>query len=168
MIRSARAEDATILCAGEREWARTGGKLISLPEELHPEVFSSLIAKLSNGSGCYLVAEEEGRIIGHGYLQPMDLSAVSHVFRLTLVVHRGFEGRGTGKALMQALLEWAKSSPAVKKIELLVRAKNETAIGLYRGFGFVEEGRFRKRVRLADGSYIDDISMAWFPHRPAS
>jgi len=49
------------------------------------------------------------------------------------------------------------------KVELLVRATNERAIRLYRALGFVEEGRFRDRVRLPDGTLVDDIAMAWRP-----
>ena len=45
------------------------------------------------------------------------------------------------------------------------RATNERAIRLYLKLGFIEEGRFRKRVRLRDGELVDDIAMAWFPDR---
>lgn len=60
----------------------------------------------------------------------------------------------------EALLDWARANPAVHKIELLVRAENLPAVALYRAFGFVEEGRLRDRVRLSDGRYVDDVSMA--------
>jgi L-amino acid N-acyltransferase YncA len=33
----------------------------------------------------------------------------------------------------------------------------------YQRLGFVEEGRFRDRIRLPDGTFVDDIAMAWFP-----
>jgi putative acetyltransferase len=88
-------------------------------------------------------------VVGHAFLKPMDLRAVAHVFRL-----------------MATLIDWALRT-RVEKIELIVRSTNQPAIRLYRKFGFVEEGRFRNRVRLADGDYIDDVSMAWFPKRPA-
>ena len=98
-------------------------------------------------------------------LDPMPLEAISHVFRLTIVVHPGFLGQGIGTSLMRDLMDWAKQSPRVKKLELLVRATNERAIRLYSKLGFVVEGRFRNRVRLPDGELVDDIAMAWFPDR---
>ncbi len=57
----------------------------------------------------------------------------------------------------------ASSNADVLKIELLVRATNFGAIRLYERLGFAEEGRFRDRVRLPSGDFIDDVAMAWFP-----
>ena len=167
IVRQARPEDAPMLCAAEREIARTPGLLVSQPDELIPGNFASLIAALSGDIGCYLVAEEEGDIRGHAFLQPMDLRSVCHVFRLTIVVHAGYSGRGIGTAMMSALADWARRVPAVQKVELIVRATNDRARRLYEKFGFAEEGRFRDRIRLADGTFIDDVAMAWFPKRPA-
>ncbi len=166
-VRQARGEDAPTLCAAEQEISRTPGFIVSQPDELLPEDFASLIAAL-DASGCYVVAEDEGRIVGHAYLKPMDLRAVSHVFRLTIVVHHGHSGRGIGTVIMSALADWARRTPGVQKVELIVRSTNSGARRLYKKFGFVEEGRFRNRIRLTDGSYIDDITMAWFPKQAAA
>jgi HAD superfamily hydrolase (TIGR01662 family) len=163
VVREARLEDAPVLCAAEQEIARSPGLLVSQPDELLPEAFESLIAALAGGSGCYLVAEEKERVVGHAFLQPTDLRAVCHVFRLTIVVHPGCSGRGIGTAMMNALTQWARGAPAVQKVELIVRSTNERARRLYERSGFAEEGRFRNRIRLTDGSFIDDIAMAWFP-----
>ena len=66
---------------------------------------------------------------------------------------------------MKELMDWAKQTPSLRKIELLVRASNERAIRLYSKFGFLEEGRFKDRIRLPDSSFRDDLAMAWFPER---
>jgi ribosomal protein S18 acetylase RimI-like enzyme len=113
--------------------------------------------------GRYIVAEDNQRIIGHGLLDPMRLDALAHVFRLTIVVHPGFQNRGVGETLMRDLMNWAKQASHLQKIELLVRATNEGAIRLYSKLGFVEEERFRKRVHLVNGGFVDDLAMAWFP-----
>ena len=112
-----------------------------------------------------MVAEKDGKIVGHALLDPMPLEAISHVFRLTIVVRSGISDQGIGEALMKNLMDWAKRTARVGKIELLVRAINERAIRLYSKLGFVVEGRFRKRVRLSNGEFVDDIAMAWFPDR---
>jgi RimJ/RimL family protein N-acetyltransferase len=164
IIRDARIEDAAILAAAERATAEMPGLLVSRPYELIPENFEKKIVDLSK-LGRYVVAEKDGNIIGHALLDPMPLEAISHVFRLTIVVHPGFLGQGIGTSLMRDLMEWSKQSPRVKKIELLVRASNARAIHLYSKLGFIEEGRFRNRVRLPDDELVDDIAMAWFPRR---
>jgi len=69
---------------------------------------------------------------------------------------------------MKDLMNWAVRTPRVGKIELLVRASKEPAIRLYTKLGFVEEGRFKNRISLPDGKYVDDIAMAWFPRRTTS
>jgi len=162
IIREARIDDAPVLVAAEKETARTPDLLVSRPHELKLEVFEQKIAELFKAER-YVVAEKEQKIVGHAFLDPMPLEALSHVFRLTIVVHPGYRNQGIGDALMRDLMDWAKRTPRVVKIELLVRATNERAIRLYLKLGFVDEGQFRKRVRLPDGRFVDDIAMAWFP-----
>ena len=161
-VRLARVEDAEMICAAEAGIARTPGKLVSHPHELKVESFASKIAEVRE-HGRYIVAELDGVPVGHAVLEPMSLKRLSHVQRLTIVVHPGFERQGVGCALMKDLVDWATANPAVGKIELLVRASNEAAISLYRKFGFVEEGRLVKRLKFDDGTYLDDIAMGWFP-----
>ena len=98
----------------------------------------------------------------------MSLASRCHVFSLTIVVHPGHTRRGIGTALLIHLQGWASSRREVRKVELLVRSTNAGARRLYERFGFVEEGRFRERVRLPDGEFIDDIAMAWFPTQQGS
>ena len=150
-----------MLCAAEQATALTPGLLVSRPHELQVEAFERKIELLEQ-DGVYLVAESDGAPVGHALLEPMTLTALSHVFSLTIVVHPGHLGCGIGTTLMTALMEWADSQPRVEKVELRVRATNARAIALYQRFGFVEEGRFERRIRLPDGSYIADLSMARF------
>ncbi len=63
---------------------------------------------------------------------------------------------------MSHMLTWAQDHPDLRKIELIVRSTNKSAIAMYRKFGFVEEGCFRARVHTLDGSFVDDLAMAWF------
>lgn len=159
-IRQARVEDAPVLAAAERAIAATPGFLVSLPGELLDERFAQKIAALSQAdNGRYLVAESEGAIVGHARLDPLPLSAVRHVVHLTIAVHPGWQGRGVGRALLEHLIDWARASSGVEKIELHVRASNTQAQSLYRTMGFEEVGRWRRRIRVAPGAYVDDVAM---------
>ncbi|MGG1950445.1 GNAT family N-acetyltransferase [Ralstonia solanacearum] len=160
-IRRAGKGDAAALCAAEKATALTPGLLVSQPHELQVDAFEQKIEFLEQ-EGMYLVAEREGVLIGHALLEPMVLIAQAHVFSLTIVVHPGYLEHGIGTALMVELMGWAENNPRVEKIELRVRATNARALALYKRFGFVEEGRFERRIRLPDGSYIDDVLMARF------
>jgi RimJ/RimL family protein N-acetyltransferase len=67
-------------------------------------------------------------------------------------------GRGVGTALLQAAVEWARSS-GVRKLELHVFPWNEPAMRLYEKFGFEREG-YRKAHYRRDGKDVDAILMA--------
>jgi len=163
IIRTAVANDAATLWDAERRTAMTPGLLASRPGEIPAELFKEKIEALL-ARGRYVVAEVDGSIAGHALLEPLgNLAATSHVFLLTIVVHPGMLGQGIGSALLTDLLNWAARDARVKKVELRVRSTNARAIALYWKFGFVEEGRFRRRIRLEDGTFIDDLSLAWFP-----
>lgn len=149
------------MAKAERLIAKKPGHFVSKPRELRDGSFTQKIADLNvRKKGKYLVAEQDGKVVGHAMLDPMFLSARSHVFQLGIAVHQGWRGRGLGKALMRGLIDWAKKDKLVEKIELLVRASNKPAIKLYEKFGFREEGRFKKRIKLGTGHYLDDVAMA--------
>jgi ribosomal protein S18 acetylase RimI-like enzyme len=142
--------------------ADRSGMLIGRPHEIPVATYEQTITELKT-KGVYLVAEENGSVIGHAFLNPLRLEAISHVFLLTIVVYPDWTGRGVGSSLMTELLTWARRERRVGKIELLVRDGNVRELHLYRKFGFIEEGRLTRRVRLPDGRFIDDIAMAGFP-----
>ena len=64
-------------------------------------------------------------------------------------MHDDFQGRGVGKALMQALLDLADSWTPYTRLELTVYADNARAIALYKQFGFDEEGVLQGATRCA-------------------
>lgn len=160
-IRRARESDAEILCNAEREIARTPGRLVSVPEELLPSNFASKIRDL-HVAGTYLVAERDGVIVGHAFLDFVStVSALKHVRSLNMVVHTGYAGQGIGTALLHALQALAAQA-GVERIELRVRTKNVAAMNLYKKCGFKEECTSLRRIKLENGTYLDDMSMVWF------
>lgn len=75
-----------------------------------------------------------------------------------MLVAAGWRGRGVGSALVAAAIDWARAR-GLHKLALGVFPHNRAAIGLYRKFGFVEEGRRVKHIRRANGELWDLIEM---------
>ena len=69
-----------------------------------------------------------------------------------------YRGRGIGARLAVASINAARMN-GIERIQLTVFASNQNAIALYRKLGFVEEG-VRRRARLLDGRYDDNMEMA--------
>lgn len=110
----------------------------------------------------FIVAEVDGRIVGSADLHNGNRKRIQHVGTLGITVIKDFRGLGVGKALMEALLNWALDNPLIEKIGLEVFDVNKPAIELYNKLGFIEEGRKAKGIKLGQDSYVDSILMYKF------
>lgn len=79
---------------------------------------------------------------------------VRHSGELGMSVRKPYWGLGIGSCMLDTLIEWARATLSIKKINLRVRTDNRRAIQLYKGRGFVREGTIRKEIFL-DGQYYD-------------
>lgn len=151
-IRKAVVEDSASITKAEQEIALEPGYFCSQPSELNEEMVRTTIQA---PKGIYLVAVWKGHIVGHAFLKVLSLQSLQHVAQLNIAVHKGFQRRKIGTLLLQRIIEWAKQSSSIEKIELNVRASNTPAIALYKKMGFGEEGCLKSRVKTSRG-YIDD------------
>jgi ribosomal protein S18 acetylase RimI-like enzyme len=108
-----------------------------------------------------VVAEVEGQPVGWGKIEhPTELPASGHVWQVTgLAVDPLFEGRGIGRALMEALIELGRKRGG-RRMTLRVFAPNERARRLYERLGFQVEGVLRGEFMVGRGEYVDDVLMA--------
>lgn len=154
-IRPARTEDAREIVQSEQEIAKEPGYFCSNPDELTEESIRQTIESHKN---IYLVAVYESKIVGHAFLEAYHLQSLSHVADLNIAVHLGWQKKGIGTKLLEQIIESAKNSGVIEKIQLSVRDLNIPAISLYKKMGFKEEGRLRNQVKIKD-AYVDDIVM---------
>lgn len=110
----------------------------------------------------YVGAVLDGTLVGEGSLRRDRLVRVAHVAELGVSVHPNAQGVGLGRAITEALINWARgqSLHPLRRIELRVLASNDRATRLYESLGFVQEGRRRDYMRSIDGAtYEDDLIM---------
>jgi RimJ/RimL family protein N-acetyltransferase len=79
---------------------------------------------------------------------------VRHSGEFGMSVRKPYWGLGIGSLMLDALIDWARATQVVKKINLRVRTDNQRAIALYRRKEFVIEGTIRREIFL-DGEYFD-------------
>ncbi|HEV2235855.1 MAG TPA: GNAT family N-acetyltransferase [Ktedonobacterales bacterium] len=109
-----------------------------------------------------LIAEADGAVVGALDFTTAPLKRMRHVGRLGISVAAAWRERGVGRALLVALLEWARAHPTIEKVTLGVLSTNARAIHLYEALGFVEEGRQVRAFRLGPGEYVDDVQLYQF------
>jgi putative acetyltransferase len=172
-LRCATRNDAHAIANILKDGADDG--LVARSDEVDPKAIARQIdfARASSNS-VFVVAtrpitndgEPDDEVIGLILLEGAPLMRLHDVARVTMATAMSMRGQGVGRALMQYAMECADASGLIRKIELLTRANNERAIRLYSSLGFVEEGRLRARLRLEDGTFVDDVCMARFKDGP--
>jgi RimJ/RimL family protein N-acetyltransferase len=114
-----------------------------------------------------IVAVEGSRVVGHLNVSREESPATRHVASLGMCVASDRRGAGVGTALLDECMRWAKAV-GVEKLALSVYPHNDRALGLYRKFGFVEEGRLTGHSKKSIG-YRDEIVMGkWLVPQPPS
>ncbi len=116
---------------------------------------------LDCGDGTYnLVAVVNRRVVGMLGLHTFPNRARRrHAGAIGISVHEEWQGKGIGKALMQAGLDLADNWLNLTRLELEVYTDNEAAIRLYERFGFEREGTLRQHA-FRDGRFVDAYMMA--------
>lgn len=165
LVRSACIDDApalikyskTVLC--EDGFAVTEVDEFDLTEEQEQ---GWIKRHLDSPGSIVLVSEVNGTIVGLLEFECGTRRRLAHRGSLAITVLKECRGQGIGSILMKTLVDWAEAIPDVEKLCLSVLATNTRAIKLYQKFGFVEEGRRPREVKLGPDEYIDDVLMYRF------
>lgn len=88
-----------------------------------------------------------------------DRTRISHLGHIGMSADKAYWGSGIGRAMLDALIDWAEQNPALELLELDVFADNDRALALYCKLGFIEIGRVPGRARFADGTRKDGLMM---------
>lgn len=130
-------------------------------EETPPDAaeLGQRMAKVQGANCAWLVAENEGRIVGYGYYaQIRDRSAYRFTAEDSIYVRDDVRGMGVGKALVQALIEHATARGFRQMIAVIGDSENVGSIGLHSSLGFRQVGTM-KAVGLKFGQWVDVVTM---------
>lgn len=166
VLRPVRREDVAGFQRYARAMVEDGRGTVQDPDEITPEWAEKAIGRFIDGPargdmGLCLVVEVDGMVVGDASVRRLDANRVRHVGVLGLGIHPEFQGLGLGRALTEAVIEWAKSVGVVR-LDLAVRADNDRAISLYTSLGFERESVRKRFIREPDGRFADDLVMVRF------
>lgn len=122
----------------------------------------NLKRKLAAPDEIVLVAEAAGEIVAMLDGTTEKRYRLRHSIEFGLVVHDDWQRLGIGRAMLHSLLEWARRTESLERVQLHVTEGNEPAIRLYEDLGFVIEGTRKRAIRYEGGGYRDDILMCYY------
>ena len=145
-----------------RQVSAHGGGLARKPDEISREYVFGFLERAQTNGVTRAAWAADNSLVGEIHAYRMGPRQFQHVLTdLTVAVHPKWQGKGLGSLLFKTLIEAVtKLQPPISRVELFVRAGNADAVRLYQRLGFAIEGRFERRVRLADGTLEDDVAMA--------
>ncbi|AAB89993.1 GNAT family N-acetyltransferase [Archaeoglobus fulgidus] len=82
-------------------------------------------------NGFAIVAEKDGRIVGHLVIVPTEDMKVD----LTIFIHQDYQNRGLGQEMMKLIIDYCKKA-GFKGIMLVTERSNARAIHVYKKMGF--------------------------------
>lgn len=116
------------------------------------------IAKVRNAGHPWLVARDDGALLGYAYAAPFHARpAYAFTCEDSIYLARDRLGQGVGTALLGALLVAAEAA-GFRQMIALIAGDEAASLALHRRYGFVEAGRMRA-VGRKHGRWLDVITM---------
>ena len=165
LIRTSRPADAENLISINMQIVNERLYMLRLPEEAlytNEGEIKKIENYLDNEGSLYIVAEVDNKVVGYLDFQNGVFSRTQHSGSFSIYILKKWRQMGIGNLLIMTLIDWAENNPLIEKITLAVFSTNERAQSLYKKFGFTEEGRCPKDMKLEDGSYMDSVLMYKF------
>lgn len=164
ILREATAEDAEAVLAYTKEILADSPYLMTTSEEFTQTASQQqewLTRMAEDPNKLVIIAEFNELIIGFLDFHNGNRIRNRHQGAFGMSVKREYRNAGVGKALLDALLEWAEGNTEIEKVTLEVFSDNAHAIALYKKLGFEMEGIKRKAIKT-DTGYHNLFLMAKF------
>lgn len=129
----------------------------------NPGKMEAMIAGLGADDYFFVAVTPDGQggelVIGSVSLKVFANPRTRHAAGIGIMVHKDYQNRGIGRALLQEAVNLADNWLMLIRLELTVFTDNERAIHLYESMGFQREG-IRRKAAVRNGSYMDELAMA--------
>ncbi len=161
-IRAAEAGDAPASRALALTLTGEEPAWLAAPDEVMPEddLRRDIERHASSTNSLWLVAFGAGdAFVGGARCQGHAKRRAVHRGTIGIGVAPTHRGVGLGRALLGAIIDWARAHPTLEKLDLGVFADNRRAIRLYESLGFAHEGLRVREARLGQGRYRDECLM---------
>lgn len=155
-IRPATADDAAALAA---LYAHYVEHTVATFDLAAPDAgwWAAKLADLAAAGWPFLVAEDDDGLAGLAYVAPWRVKpAYRQTVEDTIYLAPGRTGRGTGRALLGALLTAARAAGARQVVAVVTDSGDPSSVRLHAAFGFVEAGRLRA-VGWKHGRWLDTL-----------
>ena len=98
------------------------------------------------------------KIIGNLHFTGGVRARIQHTGEFGVSALKDYWNQGLGTVMVQELIQWAKASNVIRKLNLRVRSDNESAIRVYEKLGFIKEGSITREF-YSSGQFYDSIHM---------
>ena len=106
----------------------------------------------------FVIAFIDGNIVGQMNARASHKPRLRHSCELGISTRKLHWGKGIATEVLTYLIEWAKTNPVIRKVNLRANISNTKAIALYEKMGFEHEGVHTRDFYL-HGEFQDAVSM---------
>ena len=160
-LRNAQKSDATAIVdfynsiSGETDFLSFGEGEFNRSNKDQEEIIEKFNEQ---DNGVCLITEMDNNIMGVITFSGESRPRIKHTGEFGIGIAKPYWGLGLGRIMIEALIEWAKESKVVRKIDLRTRTDNAKAIGLYESLGFIMEGKITRDC-LVNNTFYDSYIM---------
>lgn len=134
---------------------------LPITEEMEDKWYQKVLDGQNHSKIVYAIEDiEDNKMVGFVILSKIDWVSGTADFGIALG-EKDRRGKGIGKEAMRIFVDYVFETLNIRKLSLYVVSYNSKAIGMYKRFGFKEEGRLIDHVYLRN-SYNDLLIMALF------